>query len=178
MRMDDNFEDRQAFILRKLQHIVNFFIVKLLAARHEGKNCRKQFLPSPSAIHTRHVALRIAYMAALVHPAVMYNKLFTKRDIYYMCRPLFQNPAIVDRTLHSLASCVGVNRNDINVVAAPKGIVVGPVSFVDEAGYQVDVALFGREGCLIPPRPERMTSILIDASAIVVYVAYVFLLLY
>lgn len=116
-------------------------------------------------------SLRIAYLASLAHSHVRQGKLLTKRDIYYMCRLLFSSPASVDRALDALSEGLQVPRNDLNIVAAPKGIVAGNIAFVDEDGHYLNVAMFGPDGCLIPPRPERMRDVVTDACAVVVYVS-------
>lgn len=115
-------------------------------------------------------SLRIAYLASVAHSNIIEGKLLTKRDIYYMARNLFPNPAAVDRALHALSVSVKVARNDLNIVAAAKGLVAGNIAFVDEDGHSVNVAMFGAGGCLVPCRPERMRDIKSDACAVVVCV--------
>lgn len=115
-------------------------------------------------------ALRMAYLCCLSHSAICSHTLFTKRDVYYMCRPLFRSPEAVDRGLTQLSSLLSVHRNDLNITAAPKGLVVGRVVYVDEFGNTVDVRMFGDAGCLIPARPERLMHIVVDARGIIVYV--------
>lgn len=113
-------------------------------------------------------SLRIAYLATVAHTNILEERILTKRDIYYICPQLFANPAFVDRALATLSVGLNIPRNDLNIVAAPKGIVSGCVAFVEEDGHEVNVAMFSSEGCLIPPRPERMQNVTTDACAIVV----------
>lgn len=114
--------------------------------------------------------LRISYLASLSFTHLVQNRLITKRDIYYLSPLLFPNPAIVDRALNSLAKLLCVFRNDLNIVAAPKGLVAGQLNFIDESASHVDVAMFDTHPCIIPSRPERMLHLATDACAVVVYV--------
>lgn len=160
-------------ILARLEEVVFCFARDALdaeATTDEGKprpSLRKYF-PGDTGKRTPLGALRVAYLASLAHSHILQGKLLTKRDIYYMCRALFASPASVDRALDTLSEGLQVPRNELNIVAAPKGIVSGNVAFVDEAGHAVNVGMFGPDGCLIPPRPERMREVVTDACAVVV----------
>lgn len=115
-------------------------------------------------------SLRIVYLASLAQSNIMEGKLLTKRDVYYMERGLFPNPQAVDRALTALSEIVQAPRNDLNIVAAPKGLVAGSIAFTDEDGHSVNVSLFGADGCLIPCRPERMQEVHSNAHAVVLCV--------
>lgn len=162
---------REENLIRRLEETITCFTTSFVqnSSQLGSRSSRVNFFPGSGSQSTLG-ALRVAYIAALSHKSLKQKKLLTKRDVYYMCRSLFYDPAVVDRALQSLSISVDAPRNDLSIVAAPKGIVVGNVRYADEMGCNVDVGMFGRGGCLIPPRPERMTGVLVGADAIVVYV--------
>lgn len=162
--------DNMQNLLRSLQNVVSYFIVSFFEEEGWMKKlrCRMQLLPYSAKPCSIDVALRVAYLASLAIKNIEESKLTTKRDICYLCRPLFANVAVVQRALSLLADIVSVETHDLNIVAAAKGLVTGPVTFVDEVGCQVDVARFGTQGCFIPARPEKMRCIEVRASGILV----------
>ena len=161
-------------LLTQLQDVVVFFVKTFLptessqpqGASEERELIRKKFLPPPFGYRTPLGALRVAYLASISHEHIRERRILTKRDLYYMCRPLFNTPTAVDRALSCLSNCTKVCRNDLNIVAAPKGLVAGPMSFTDEYNNYIDVGMFGIQGCLIPSRPERVRSIQTQATGI------------
>lgn len=150
-------------ILNALEHLIFFFI-----SNFAHPTPSPPYLPHPHSTRKNLPSLRIAYLASLSHTTIHEARILTKRDVYYICRPLFPNPASVDRALAALAAALNLPRNHLNIVAAPKGIVTGRVAFVDEHGHAIDLSLFAADGCLVPPRPERITDLTTDACAVVV----------
>lgn len=120
------------------------------------------------------IDLRKAYIASVSHNLLRSGLTITKRDVYYQCRLLFPNPEVVDNVLSLLGRLLSVCTNDLNIIPAPKGIVTGPLSYIDEHKNQVNVALFGPNGTLIPSRPERLEQLSTSAQLILVYVFYRF----
>lgn len=114
--------------------------------------------------------LRTAYVASVAHALLRDRHTMTRRDLYYMSKVLFPSQPTAERTIASLARTVGAHPNDLNIVAAPKGIVAGPMSYVGESNAYVNVLLFGCEGSLIPSRPERLGRLSSTAKIILVYV--------
>lgn len=155
-----------------LQHLVLFFITAFLnspeAVLPNHATRKFKMLPTPSCPRQARTSLRIAFAASLALQNIIKRRLLTKRDLYYICRPLFRHMSHVDSTLAALASQMRCTRNDLRMVAAPKGIVYGRVLFVDEDGCSVNVFMFGVDGCLIPPRPECMRNVIVHADAILV----------
>lgn len=168
---------------QQLHTLVLFFVHSFLSqtapssrtSTNGGRSRAKRIklLPGPTTTRTTLSSLRIAYLAALARDAVLSNCLLTKRDVYYLCRALFPTMQVVDRTLASLERMLDVARNDLHVVAAPKGLVSGPVSFVDESSCAVNVAMFDADAVLVPMRPERMLTVVVNARAILVCVIYI-----
>lgn len=166
-------------MLQCLEQLVSFFTcsfleltIKSISTSSKPKvnmnSGRLMLLPSPATPRTLQSALRIVYLASLSYDNIKSNRLTTKRDLYYLCRPLFGNIATVDRALTNLAELINVDPNDLHIVAAAKGLVAGPVSFVEESGCHVDVARFGNQGSFIPARPERMRNIEFHAKGVLV----------
>lgn len=116
------------------------------------------------------VTLRQAYIASLSHDLLRSDLLLTKRDIYYLCRTLFPNVSSVNYTVSILSRSLCVTANNLNIVAAPKGLITGPLSYIGEHNEFVYVTLFGPNGVLVPSRPERLRQISTSASLILVYV--------
>lgn len=156
----------QKCFLNRLEYIA-CSITKCILRTEDGRVFH-HVIPSLTFRCSDLVALRVAYLASLSHNLILHQKLITKRDVYYMCRALFPNPESVDRALMHLASISNAHRNELHIIAAPKGLVAGNVSYCDGAGNLIDVSMFGNEGCLIPARPERMLNIIMDAKAILV----------
>lgn len=171
-------------LLNSLEDVVKHFVASMLhfcnpSSREEvDANSRRRFhlLPPPSTARMPITALRIAYLASIAHGGIASRTLICKRDVYYMCSALFPKQTLVDSALSALGLVLNVDRNDLNIIAAAKGIVAGRVCFVEESGCRVDVGMFGSHGCLIPARPERMTHVEISASATLVYVFIVLFL--
>lgn len=155
-----------ALILKPLQDVVFHFVVTMLS--NSGVPAPNTLVPATVRLRTIPTVLRFIYLTALSHRNIVRSTTLTKRDVYYMCRALFPRPEMVDRTVDILATFVDVPRDDLALVAAPKGMVAGPVIFVDETNCRIDAALFAGEGCLIPCRPSRMQSATTQATAILV----------
>lgn len=163
-------------ILRQLEQLVTNVAHQLITHFHihppsqSSTRTPRQRLNLLKTQQTPLAALRLAYLASLSHLHIRQNRLLTKRDVYYMCRPLFPNTFVVDRTLEALSKLLHIPRNDLCIVAAPKGLVSGTIAYVDEAHDFVSVTMFGPDGCIIPSRPERISQVSTDACAILVYV--------
>lgn len=156
-------------IAERLEDTVTIFVTQMLDNfRQHGRMDPSRLLHFPDPVGRRSAmsVVRITYLASITLACILENRVITKRDVYYMCRSLFCNTQTVDRALETLSLCTGVPRNDLNVVAAPKGIVFGEVRFVDELGFDINVGMFGLEGCLIPSRPERMSHIKVGAHSV------------
>ncbi|RDL38681.1 uncharacterized protein BP5553_03021 [Venustampulla echinocandica] len=77
----------------------------------------------------------------LCHEALVTGTVTTKRDIYYRDPELFMKQAVVDRYVNDLAYTLGVQRDALNVVAAAKGLVVGPFTITKNDNSVVDYGL-------------------------------------
>ncbi|BFZ59960.1 endodeoxyribonuclease [Saitoella coloradoensis] len=83
-----------------------------------------------------------------VHIALLTNTITTKRDIYYTAPALYRSQRTVDTQIDDIACTLSVNRSDLNVVAAAKGLVCGNVVIVRDDGGRVECG--ETEGVLVP----------------------------
>lgn len=119
--------------------------------------------------HTVTDILRSLYLSAIAFQSIRHATLITKRDVHYMCHTLFPTTATVHTCLNALSKSLGItNPNDLRIIAAPKGLVAGCLSFVDEFDNTVHVHGFGEQGCLLPPRPERIKKMSFSARAVII----------
>ncbi|KAK8066642.1 hypothetical protein PG997_013389 [Apiospora hydei] len=74
----------------------------------------------------------------LCHEALVSGTIITKRNIYYQNPELFGSQDYVNKLVDDVAFTLGVGRNELNIVAASKGLVVGQ-PFGTEHGDEVVV---------------------------------------
>ncbi|KAI9791610.1 MAG: hypothetical protein M1816_003696 [Peltula sp. TS41687] len=84
-----------------------------------------------------------------IHEALVNNLVITKRDIYYKDPGLFVKQCVVDRFVDDIACTFGITRGCLNVVAAAKGLVLGPLKITRHNGSVLDCAV-DEDGTLIP----------------------------
>ncbi|KAK0739432.1 Spo11/DNA topoisomerase VI subunit A [Apiosordaria backusii] len=88
------------------------------------------------------------------HEALLSGSLITKRNIYYQNPDLFGSQAAVDIMVDNLAFTLGLGRGDLNIVAAAKGLVSGPIVLVNRDGSVVDCGLSHDTGIILPSISE------------------------
>ncbi|KAI9149479.1 Meiotic recombination protein rec12 [Paramyrothecium foliicola] len=88
---------------------------------------------------------RILLILQLSHDALVSGTVLTKRHIYYQHQELFGKQQNVDDLVDDLALTLAVSRDDLNIVAAAKGVVSGPVAMVMRNGSRLDA-----QGTTIP----------------------------
>ncbi|KAL8281123.1 hypothetical protein RQP46_006481 [Phenoliferia psychrophenolica] len=76
------------------------------------------------------------------------NVVATKRDLFYRSVKLFGKQARVDAIVEDIAATLQVRREDLNIVAAPKGLFAGHIEIFTKDGKSVKP---GDNGALIPP---------------------------
>ncbi|TDZ59888.1 Meiotic recombination protein rec12 [Colletotrichum trifolii] len=90
--------------------------------------------------------------------ALLSGNPITKRNIYYQCQDLFGNSqTVVDRLVDDLAYTLGLGRDFLNIVAASKGLVAGPVILLTRMSAAIDAST-GDAGVLIP-QPRNIGQI-------------------
>ncbi|KAJ4306620.1 endodeoxyribonuclease [Collariella sp. IMI 366227] len=76
--------------------------------------------------HTDLVPEALFRIIQLSHEALISGNLITKRNIYYQNPDLFRSQNVVDDMVDNLAFTLGLGREDLNIVAAAKGLISGP----------------------------------------------------
>ncbi|KAF3358839.1 hypothetical protein VdG1_02751 [Verticillium dahliae VDG1] len=92
---------------------------------------------------------RVMKILSLSHGALVGGTILTKRNIFYQDVELFGSQANVDQLVDDLAFTLNLGRDDLNIVAAGKGLASGPVTIHLQNGTQVDMSS-GSTGVLIP----------------------------
>ncbi|KAL4915604.1 Spo11/DNA topoisomerase VI subunit A [Aspergillus aurantiobrunneus] len=92
------------------------------------------------------VALRIL---SAIRDAVEAGLAISIRDIYYSDPEYFESQGVVDRFVDDLALTIGVERSDLNVEAAAKGLTVGYYQLTTAKNGIID-ARESTKDCLIP----------------------------
>ncbi|KAL9573652.1 hypothetical protein ACKAV7_002196 [Fusarium commune] len=70
---------------------------------------------------------RILLILQLSHDALVSGTLLTKRHIFYQHQHLFEKQGQVDDLVDDIAFSLGISRGDLNIVAASKGALAGPL---------------------------------------------------
>lgn len=73
----------------------------------------------------------------LIHEALCNNVVISKRNIYYKDPALFKSQTVVNRYVDILAYTFRVQRADLNVTAAAKGLVAGGFTLMRPDGTRV-----------------------------------------
>ncbi|KAJ4256725.1 endodeoxyribonuclease [Fusarium torreyae] len=71
---------------------------------------------------------RILLILQLSHDALVSGTILTKRHIFYQHQDLFEKQSQVDELVDDLAFTLGISRGDLNIVAASKGVLAGPLT--------------------------------------------------
>ncbi|KKK15957.1 hypothetical protein ARAM_002800 [Aspergillus rambellii] len=96
------------------------------------------------------VAMRIlSAIAEAIHSGLV----ISKRDIYYGDPVCFGTQRVVDSLVDDFALTIGVQRSDLNVEAAAKGLVTGYYQLITTKDEVID-ARFSTKDCLIPMAHE------------------------
>ncbi|KAL2132113.1 hypothetical protein VTI74DRAFT_4202 [Chaetomium olivicolor] len=86
----------------------------------------------------------------LSHEALLSGSLITKRNIYYQNPDLFRSQGVVDDMVDNLAFTLGIGREDLNIVAAAKGLISGPMDLMLRDGSIHSCDISGTTGMLLP----------------------------
>ncbi|KAI3588759.1 Spo11/DNA topoisomerase VI subunit A [Fusarium oxysporum f. sp. albedinis] len=70
---------------------------------------------------------RILLILQLSHDALVSGTVLTKRHIFYQHQHLFEKQGQVDDLVDDIAFSLGISRGDLNIVAASKGALAGPL---------------------------------------------------
>ncbi|KAI5461601.1 Spo11/DNA topoisomerase VI subunit A [Mariannaea sp. PMI_226] len=92
---------------------------------------------------------RILLILQLSHDALVSGTILTKRHIFYQHQDLFEKQAQVDELVDDIALTLGIGREDLNIVAASKGVLLGPLFIYLKDGSCLD-PISGDLGIPIP----------------------------
>ncbi|KAI8613427.1 Spo11/DNA topoisomerase VI subunit A [Chytriomyces sp. MP71] len=70
---------------------------------------------------------QIIKILEIVRDLLRQGKTATKRDIYYRHVNLFKTQSSVDEIIEMISCSLGVQRHLLNVIASPKGLIIGPL---------------------------------------------------
>ncbi|KAK3901430.1 Spo11/DNA topoisomerase VI subunit A [Staphylotrichum tortipilum] len=84
------------------------------------------------------------------HEALLAGNIITKRNLFYQNPDLFKTQSTVDDMVDNLAFTLGVGREDLNIVAAAKGLIFGPIDLVLRDGSVHSCDAPGDTGMLLP----------------------------
>ncbi|KAL2863489.1 putative meiosis-specific topoisomerase Spo11 [Aspergillus lucknowensis] len=84
-----------------------------------------------------------------INEAFQSGLVISKRDIYYSDPAAFESQRVVDVLVDDIANTIGVDRSDLNVEAAAKGLVTGFYQLTTTTGENIDARLLTKD-CLIP----------------------------
>ncbi|ROW01847.1 hypothetical protein VMCG_05505 [Cytospora schulzeri] len=72
---------------------------------------------------------RMMRIMEFARDALVSGRLVTKRNVYYQNPELFKSQGNVDQLVDDLAFTLRVGRDALNIVAASKGLIAGPIKF-------------------------------------------------
>ncbi|WP_231844815.1 DNA topoisomerase IV subunit A [Methanocella arvoryzae] len=87
---------------------------------------------------------KLQFLINHVIETIVANSVSTKRDCYYMLKNQFQKYPWMDltgqgesdRLIDTLERIIRLNRENLNVIADPKGLIYGDITIVDEEGTE------------------------------------------
>ncbi|ROW09310.1 hypothetical protein VPNG_05798 [Cytospora leucostoma] len=94
---------------------------------------------------------RMIRIMELAREALVSGHLITKRNIYYQNPDLFNNQGNVDQLVDDLAYTLRVGRDALNIVAASKGLLAGPLRLIMENHSVISCVSGFDEKISIPP---------------------------
>ncbi|KAF5675623.1 meiotic recombination-associated protein [Fusarium heterosporum] len=92
---------------------------------------------------------RLILILQLSHDALVSGTVLTKRHIFYQHQDLFDKQTQVDELVDDIAFNMGVSRGDLNLVAASKGVLAGPLTIRLNDGSTLDPCS-GEMGVAVP----------------------------
>ncbi|KAJ4024431.1 endodeoxyribonuclease [Fusarium irregulare] len=103
---------------------------------------------------------RILLILQLSHDALVSGTVLTKRHIFYQHQDLFEKQREVDDLVDDIAFNLGIGRADLNIVAASKGLLAGPLTIGLQDGSTLnpssgDLVGNGRPACSVNLGPRH-----------------------
>lgn len=129
-----------------------------ISSRHPSSITGTRVLnfPGRSSVDAFHFTSFIKLLD-IIRDCVSIGVFATKRDIYYRHVPLFRSQRVVDQLIDDICATLDVNRPELCVAAAAKGLVAGNISWKlqNGASRQCDMA----EGGVLIPTSAMMGDI-------------------
>ncbi|CAM1508004.1 Fc.00g048520.m01.CDS01 [Cosmosporella sp. VM-42] len=125
------------------------FMPRRNARRGSSENRDEQIRFPGRTIQEARKFARVLLILQLAHDALVSGTILTKRHIYYQHQHLFENQRQVDDLVDDVACTLGINRGDLNIVAASKGVLAGPLTIRLVDGSLLDPNS-GEQGVPIP----------------------------
>ncbi|KAI1813777.1 Spo11/DNA topoisomerase VI subunit A [Poronia punctata] len=122
-----------------------------MRSRSTGKEQTVQFPASTETEAKRFTAILL--ILHLSYENLVAGTVITKRAIYYQNTDLFGSQRYVDNLVNDIAFSFGVGRDALNIVAASKGLLAGPISLKMGTGSILDCNSDGSQGTLLPQGP-------------------------
>lgn len=135
------------------------YVLRLLVGLRRGRRCS-----SRCALKLA----RVSVVGRIVYTLLGTGRVLTKRDLYYMEFGLLRSQEISDKIVEHLAEQMAVERNDLNVLAGRRSLVIGDLYWITENGSPEKHSASSVEGAFIPPRPERFLLLEFTAKFILV----------
>jgi meiotic recombination protein SPO11 len=120
------------FIDRKTQNSQYDEAKKIIIAKNSSKKRRISFKQNPIEY------CRYMKLMSMIYQLKHNERHISKRDVYYSDVNLFKKQKKTDAILENLAAMFGVHRNDLNILAAVKGLAIGNLTFRTKDGNEVD----------------------------------------
>ncbi|KAK9469629.1 Spo11/DNA topoisomerase VI subunit A [Lipomyces arxii] len=112
---------------------------QIVSSNVKNKNCSSVRFPGGTDIMSWRFAVLVRILD-IITELVTSKQVTTKRDLYYRDVGLFKNQLTVDRMVDDIARTLGVQRLELGIVAAQKGLVCGTlcVSRTDDVMVVLD----------------------------------------
>ncbi|KAL8404189.1 hypothetical protein RB594_009158 [Gaeumannomyces avenae] len=105
--------------------------------------------------HESRIFAAVIRILEIAHEALLTGKLVTKRNIFYQDKQLFRDQRTVDALVDDIALTLGVGRHALNIAAAGKGLVAGPISLtLDDDG-----SILPCDDATLIPTPDRLRHV-------------------
>lgn len=75
----------------------------------------------------------------LIHELLRTKKITTKRDIFYKDKGLFVTQKVVDGVIDHIAFSLGIERQKLNIVASPKGLIYADITITTKSGQVLEM---------------------------------------
>ncbi|CAI4231950.1 unnamed protein product [Auanema sp. JU1783] len=142
MSFYDTKQSDPGLVLKRIENVIIHFLHNLYSKKKK-KICLK-VSNDVSEVQLDFTTRKYSKLAfnlctlAQVYKLLSFNSESTKRDLYYDQKLLYGTQTLLDRSLTSICELLAVTRNQLNVISSSKGLVAGPIAFMDLNGRLID----------------------------------------